>query len=126
MSCSPVSSAGLRNSFLGLARLNPSHRGSELSEFSVTKKKSGVEGDLGCLGYMYYRADLPVRNRLCLKAKAILQPISLYFEIFLKAKAIWHPIFLYSLRDVERRPVLCSFRRIEGSIVSTSFLTSMD
>ena len=88
--------------------------------------RRGVEGDLGCLAYMYYRADLSVRNRLFLKAKAILQPIPLYFEIFLKAKAIWHPIFLYSLRDVERRPVLCSFRRIEGSIVSTSFLTSMD
>ena len=50
-----------------------------------------------------YREDLSVRNRRFLKAKAILQPISLYFKKFLKAKAIWHPIFLYFMKSLGRR-----------------------
>ena len=59
---------------------------------SLTKNKRdeevrrGVEGDLGCLAYVYYRADLSVRNRLFHKAKAILEPISLYFEISLEGE----------------------------------------
>ena len=46
-----------------------------------------------------YRADLSVyvskKPLVSYKAKAILQPISLYFKKFLKAKAIWLPISIY-------------------------------
>ena len=32
------------------------------------------------------------------------------------------PSFLYSLRNVERRPVLCSFKRIEGGLSKKSVI----